>query len=116
MDDKKSQRFISEDFRKTTKSSSVKRKLLFYLDVRKHSLFGKLGIGLATYLVCFNAAIFFWKGPDHPLNNFMWRIKKANGTLSKELLEKERVLKEFHKSKFNVQSKDHKPWLSTIYD
>uniref|UniRef100_A0A0N5CED0 COX6C domain-containing protein n=1 Tax=Strongyloides papillosus TaxID=174720 RepID=A0A0N5CED0_STREA len=116
MDDKISQRFISEEFRKTTEHSSSKSKLLYYLDIRKRSFLGKLGVGLAAYLVCFNAAVFYWKGSDHPLNNFMWRIKKANGTLSKELLEKERVLKEYYESRLNVESKGPKPWLTSIYD
>ncbi|KAK0405015.1 hypothetical protein QR680_017759 [Steinernema hermaphroditum] len=38
-------------------------------------------------------------GGDHPINRFTWRLMKARGTLSEEMLYKERVVDEYFKSR-----------------
>ncbi|CEF67010.1 Hypothetical protein SRAE_2000167500 [Strongyloides ratti] len=104
------------EFNKSFQSSSFKRKLLYYLKFQNHSIIGKISLCLAGYLIFFNTTMYFWKKPDYPINNFMWRIKKANGTLSKECLEKERILGEFHKSKITKNDDSKRPWFSSIYE
>uniref|UniRef100_A0A0N5A212 Uncharacterized protein n=1 Tax=Parastrongyloides trichosuri TaxID=131310 RepID=A0A0N5A212_PARTI len=112
MDDK-SKEFISEKFKKANQASPFKRKLMYYLDIKNRSIFGKVGLGITAYILLFNSIVYLWKGKDHPMNNFMWRIQKQNGTLSKEMLEKEKILKEFHLSKFKNDG-GKKIWLSGV--
>ncbi|XGW08310.1 hypothetical protein V3C99_010989 [Haemonchus contortus] len=58
-------------------------------------------VALATlfWAVVYNVGVRYWKGPDHPVNRFRWRRMKKEGLLSDELLEKERVVLEYHKSR-----------------
>uniref|UniRef100_A0A0K0DW00 Transmembrane protein n=1 Tax=Strongyloides stercoralis TaxID=6248 RepID=A0A0K0DW00_STRER len=116
MNDNNQRKFTSQQFNKSTETSSFKRKLLYYLKFENRSIIGKMGLGIAGYLVFYNLFVYLWKGPNHPVNNFMWRIKKANGTLSEELAEKERILFEFHKSKFSPEAYERKTLLSSIHE
>uniref|UniRef100_A0A0N4W235 Uncharacterized protein n=1 Tax=Haemonchus placei TaxID=6290 RepID=A0A0N4W235_HAEPC len=51
------------------------------------------------WTVVYNVGVRYWKGPDHPVNRFRWRRMKKEGLLSDELLEKERVVLDYHKSR-----------------
>ncbi|CAJ0585907.1 unnamed protein product, partial [Mesorhabditis spiculigera] len=64
----------------------------------------KVGFVLVSWIAAWNAGIWYFYGPDHPLNNFMWRIRKSQGTLPKELLEKERVVDHYFYSRFTEPS------------
>ncbi|MFH4982864.1 hypothetical protein AB6A40_009573 [Gnathostoma spinigerum] len=66
-----------------------------------------LAIGfLATlsYLIAFNMLVRYWKGAGHPVNRFVWRIRKRNNDLPPELLEKEKVVTDYFHSRIRWRS------------
>ncbi|CAD6199076.1 unnamed protein product [Caenorhabditis auriculariae] len=62
------------------------------------------------YLIIYNGAVRLWKGEGHPINRFIWRIQKNNGSLNGELLRKEKLVLDYHKSRF-YDARDTPPEL-----
>lgn len=44
----------------------------------------------------------WWKGPEQPINRLQWQLQKAQGKLSKKLLEKEDVIHAYYRTKFHI--------------
>ncbi|TKR58568.1 hypothetical protein L596_029997 [Steinernema carpocapsae] len=56
------------------------------------------------------------KGPEHPINRFQWRLKKARGELTEEQLHKERIVNEYTDSRFIHVADREKPWTGAWYN
>ncbi|GMS84407.1 hypothetical protein PENTCL1PPCAC_6582, partial [Pristionchus entomophagus] len=57
-----------------------------------------------TYLSLFNIISWYMKDEGSPINRFHWRLLKAEGKLTEEMLHKERVINEYYNSKFKAVS------------
>ncbi|VDN58571.1 unnamed protein product [Dracunculus medinensis] len=44
----------------------------------------------------YNVLVRLWKGPEHPVNRFRWRIMEYRGELSDEMIRKKRVTQNFY--------------------
>ncbi|GMR36663.1 hypothetical protein PMAYCL1PPCAC_06858, partial [Pristionchus mayeri] len=57
-----------------------------------------------TYLSLFNLVSWYIKDDGSPINRFHWRILKAEGKLTEEMLRKEELINEYYKEKFKAAS------------
>ncbi|GMT14760.1 hypothetical protein PFISCL1PPCAC_6057 [Pristionchus fissidentatus] len=62
-----------------------------------------------TYLSLFNAFSWYMKDEGAPINRFHWRLLKAEGKLSEEMLHKERMINEYYDAKMKSVS-DFSSW------
>ncbi|VDK65468.1 unnamed protein product [Anisakis simplex] len=46
---------------------------------------------IALYIIGYNVLVRQWKGADHPVNRFNWRLKEKRGELDEDLLRKKDV-------------------------
>ncbi|KAF8362924.1 hypothetical protein PRIPAC_89847, partial [Pristionchus pacificus] len=53
-----------------------------------------------TYLSLFNLISWYIKDEGAPINRFHWRLLKAEGKLTEEMLHKERLINEYYNEKF----------------
>ncbi|CAB3404999.1 unnamed protein product [Caenorhabditis bovis] len=65
---------------------------------------------VAIYLIAFNVGMRLWKGDEHPLNRFVWRIREQEGSLNPELLYKKKIVQDYHYSRI-FDAKDDPPHL-----
>uniref|UniRef100_A0A914WRF2 Uncharacterized protein n=1 Tax=Plectus sambesii TaxID=2011161 RepID=A0A914WRF2_9BILA len=46
-------------------------------------------VAAGVWIVGYNVAVRLWMGPNHPVNNFTYRLWKREGRLNPDLIEKE---------------------------
>ncbi|KAI6192011.1 hypothetical protein M3Y97_00289800 [Aphelenchoides bicaudatus] len=68
------------------------QKFMYYAQFPRGRFITMIIGGTIVYLAAYNIGVYYWKGPDHPLNNYTWKIRKDKGLLTPEQSEKERLL------------------------
>lgn len=52
------------------------------------------------YVVLYNVGVRWWKGENHPVNRFMWRIREQEGKLNPLLLAKKKAVLSYQEDRF----------------
>ncbi|CAI5441155.1 unnamed protein product [Caenorhabditis angaria] len=52
------------------------------------------------YLTAYNVGVRYWKGENHPINRFGWRLQEQNGQLDPLLVAKKEKVLAYHNSRF----------------
>uniref|UniRef100_A0A8R1IDB6 Transmembrane protein n=1 Tax=Caenorhabditis japonica TaxID=281687 RepID=A0A8R1IDB6_CAEJA len=52
------------------------------------------------YIAAYNIGVRWWKGADHPVNRFTWRIQEQNGTLDATLRAKKEAVLAYQEDRF----------------
>ncbi|KAK0405013.1 hypothetical protein QR680_017758 [Steinernema hermaphroditum] len=80
-------------------SKRIWEQVKYTLRSPRHRIVPMVTAAVVTYIAGYSFLVYVVKGGDHPINRFTWRLMKARGTLSEEMLYKERVVDEYFKSR-----------------